>query len=102
MNPNLILEGRYTYGWGAILSQNIGLLAIANTTIPVTLPFVNQRDRVPTIANAAGNAVDQRVHELTSFGPYDNFSYKQNFSGSATWMMGSHTTKFGAHLFDLP
>ncbi|HEX7772721.1 MAG TPA: carboxypeptidase-like regulatory domain-containing protein, partial [Pyrinomonadaceae bacterium] len=50
VNPNLILEGRYTYGWGAILSRNVGLLALANTTVPVNLPFENQRDRVPTIA----------------------------------------------------
>lgn len=95
VNPNLILEGRYAYGWGAILSRNVGLLALENTTIPVNLPFENQRDRVPTIANAAGTALINGFTNLTSFGPYDNFSYKHNFSGSATWIFGSHTTKFG-------
>ena len=95
VNPNLILEGRYAYGWGAIFSRNVGLLALANTTIPVNLPFANERDRVPTIANAAGTALINGFTNLTSFGPYDNFSYKHNFSGSATWILGSHTTKFG-------
>jgi len=89
VNPNVIIEGRYAYGYGAILSQNVGTLALANTTIPVTLPFANTRDRVPTLT---GNGFTG----LTSFGPYDNFSYKHNFNGGLTWVFGSHTTKYGA------
>ncbi len=96
VNPNLIIEGRYAYGWGAILSHNVGFLAKQNTTVPVNLPFENQRDRVPTIANAQGTALINGFTNLTSFGPYDNFSYKHNIGGSATWIFGSHTTKFGA------
>jgi hypothetical protein len=95
VSPNLILEGRYAYGWGAILSHNVGLLALANTTVPVNLPFANQRDRIPTISNAAATPLINGFTNLTGFGPYDNFSYKHNFSGSATWIFGSHTTKFG-------
>ena len=87
-SPNLIFEARYNYGYGAILSGNIGSLALSNTTVPVTLPFANQRDRVPTLT---GNGFTG----LTSFGPYDNFSWKQNFNGSVTWISGSHTMKFG-------
>jgi hypothetical protein len=83
-----IFEGRYTYGYGAILSKNIGLLALANTQIPVTLPFENTRDRVPTLT---GNGFTG----LTSFGPYDNFSYKHNFTGSWTGVFGRHTLKAG-------
>ena len=89
LSPKTILEGRYTYGYGAILSENVGLLALANTTIPVTLPFVNNSDRIPTLT---GNGFTG----LTSFGPYDNFSYKHNFNGSVTWIFGNHTIKFGA------
>ena len=88
VSPRLIVEGRYNYGYGAILSKNIGTLALVNTTIPVTLPFVNQRDRVPTLT---GNGFTG----LTSFGPYDNFSYKHNFAGNVTWLAGSHAFKFG-------
>ncbi|MGB7200789.1 MAG: carboxypeptidase regulatory-like domain-containing protein [Pyrinomonadaceae bacterium] len=85
---NLIVEGRFTYGYGAILSQNIGALALTQSQIPVTLPFANQRDRIPTVT---GNG----FQGLTSFGPYDNFSYKRNWSGGVTWISGSHTMKYG-------
>ncbi len=87
-SPNLIFEGRYNYGYGAILSQNVGLLALSNTTVPVTLPFANQRDRIPSIS---GNGFTG----LRSFGPYDNFSYKHNFTGTTTWLVGNHAVKFG-------
>ncbi|HKQ73860.1 MAG TPA: TonB-dependent receptor [Blastocatellia bacterium] len=88
-SPKLIFEARYAYGYGAILSQNVGTLALANTNVPVTLPFTNTRDRVPTLT---GNGFTG----LTSFGPYDNFSYKHNLNGSLTALIGSHTIKAGA------
>ncbi|MFT3744865.1 MAG: TonB-dependent receptor [Pyrinomonadaceae bacterium] len=87
-SPKLVFEGRYNYGYGAILSSNTGLLALANTQVPITLPFVNQRDRIPSIA---GNGFTS----LASFGPYDNFSYKHNFTGTTTWLNGNHAIKFG-------
>ena len=89
MNPTTVIEGVYAYGYGAILSENVGLLALSNTTVPITLPFVNTRDRIPSITNNG-------FSNLSSFGPYDNFSYKHNFSGSLTKIFGSHTMKFGA------
>ncbi|MBK6799112.1 MAG: hypothetical protein IPG76_20610 [Acidobacteria bacterium] len=89
ISPKLIFEGRYAYGYGAILSQNVGTLALSNTSVPVTLPFVNTRDRVPTIT---GNGFTG----LTGFGPYDNFSYKHNFTGTLTGIFGNHTAKAGA------
>ncbi len=88
-NPQTILELRYTYSYGAILSRNVGLLALTNANIPVTLPYENQRDRVPTVT---GNGFTG----LGSFGPYDNFSNKSNYNASITQIFGSHTTKFGA------
>ena len=89
LSPNFIIEGRYNYGYGAILSGNIGLLSNQRTTIPIVLPFANERDRIPTVT---GNGFTG----LTSFGPYDNFSWKQNFTGGVTWISGSHTMKFGS------
>src|SRR6185295_10592705 len=41
MNPKTVLEGVYAYGYGAILSENVGLLALRNTSIQISLPFVN-------------------------------------------------------------
>ncbi|MEP7213190.1 MAG: carboxypeptidase regulatory-like domain-containing protein [Acidobacteriota bacterium] len=89
VSPNLIIEGRYNYSYGAILSNNVGLLALANSSIPVTLPFANQRDRIPSLT---GNGFTG----LTSFGPYNNFSDKHNYTGSISWLKGSHSFKFGA------
>ncbi|MEZ5425331.1 MAG: TonB-dependent receptor [Pyrinomonadaceae bacterium] len=88
-SPNVIIEGSYRFGYGAILSNNIGLLALANSPITPALPYSNQRDRVPTISGAG-------FSNLQGFGPYDNFSWKQNFSGSLAWVKGNHTLKFGA------
>jgi hypothetical protein len=87
--PNFIIEGRYTYGYGAILSENIGLLATVNSPIVIPTPYPNTRDRVSTITGNGFSA-------LQSFGPYDNFSWKQNFTGTVTWIKGNHTMKYGA------
>jgi hypothetical protein len=88
-SPSVIVEGRFTHGYGAILSNNVGLLALTNSPIQPPLPFANTRDRVPTII---GNGFSN----LQSFGPYDNFSWKQNFHGSLAWIRGNHTMKFGS------
>ncbi|MEJ7624327.1 MAG: TonB-dependent receptor [Pyrinomonadaceae bacterium] len=87
-SPRVIFEARYNYGYGAILSNNTGLLSLARTQVPVTLPFVNQRDRIPSLT---GNGFTG----LTSFGPYDNFSYKHNITGTTTFITGNHTFKIG-------
>lgn len=89
LRPNVIIEGSYRFGYGAILSKNIGLLALTNSPITPSLPYANQRDRVPTVSGNGFSA-------LQGFGPYDNFSWKQNFAGSLSWILGSHTMKFGA------
>ncbi|MFN6963141.1 MAG: carboxypeptidase regulatory-like domain-containing protein [Pyrinomonadaceae bacterium] len=87
-SSNLIIEGRYTFGYGAILSQNIGLLALARSPIQPPLAYQVQRDRVPTISGNGFSA-------LQGFGPYNNFSWKSNTSGSVTYIFGNHTTKYG-------
>ena len=87
-SPSLILVGRFTYGYGAILSQNIGTLALANSPITPVLAYQNTRDRVPTVSGNGFSA-------LQSFGPYDNFSWKKNASSDVTWIKGSHSLKFG-------
>jgi hypothetical protein len=86
--PNTILELRYNYAYGAILSENVGLISKQNANIPINLPFPNTRDRVTTLT---GNGFTG----LTSFGPYDNFSDKHNYTASFTWIAGNHTMKFG-------
>jgi hypothetical protein len=88
LSPRKILEARYAYGYGAILSDSIGLIARDVSSIPVSLPFENQRDMVPIITGNGFNA-------LQGFGNYNNFSWKQNFSSSLSWISGSHTMKYG-------
>ncbi|HMS40716.1 MAG TPA: carboxypeptidase regulatory-like domain-containing protein, partial [Pyrinomonadaceae bacterium] len=88
VGSNITLVGRYTYGYGAILSENVGTLALANSPITPPLPYAVQRDRVPTLLGTGFSG-------LQSFGPYDNFSWKQNFDGNATWIVGDHNFKFG-------
>ena len=88
LNTNTILEGRFTYGYGAILSENVGTLALINSPITVPLPYQNTRDRVPTMT---GNGFSS----LQGFGPYDNFSWKKNWAGSLTHTRGNHTVKAG-------
>lgn len=88
LTPNFIIEGRFTYGYGAILSNNVGLLSNKVSTINNTMPYANQRDRIPTLA---GNGYSN----LQGFGYYDNFSWKKNYTGTATYLFGNHITKFG-------
>jgi hypothetical protein len=89
LTPNVIIEGRYTFGYGAILSENIGKLSLDRSPITPPLAYTSQRDRVPTISGNGFSA-------LQGFGPYDNFSWKSNTAGSLTWIFNDHTFKFGA------
>ncbi len=89
LSSKVIIEGSYNHAYGAILSENVGSLALSNTNIAVTLPYANQRDRVPTLQ---GNG----FAGLTGFGPYDNFSTKSQYNASLTTVFGNHTTKYGA------
>ena len=88
-SSNMIFEGRYTFGFGAILSNNIGLLALTNSQISAPLAYPNTRDRIPSLT---GNGFTG----LTGFGFYDNFSWKGNVTGTMTYIAGNHTMKFGA------
>jgi hypothetical protein len=87
-SPSLVVVGRWTYGYGAILSNTIGTLALKNSSITPPLAYDRTRDFVPTVS---GNGFST----LTTFGDYDNFSYKHNFAGDVSWTRGTHTMKFG-------
>jgi hypothetical protein len=87
-NSGLVIVGRWTYGYGAILSNTIGTMALSNSPITPPLPYTKTRDFVPTVS---GNGFGG----LATFGDYDNFSYKHNFAGDVSWTKGTHTLKFG-------
>src|SRR6185369_9667156 len=88
INPRVVIEGVYAYGYGEIFMKTTGLLAKDVSPIAVPLPYESVRDVVP-IVNILGYG------PLTGFSNYDNFSWKQNFSGTVSWIRGSHTMKFG-------
>lgn len=88
INPKMILEGRYTYTYGAILLTNTGLIARANSPISVPLPYSNDDSRVPNLGISGLNT-------LTAFGDYSNFSDKHDYALNFTWILGNHTTKYG-------
>ncbi|HJY30829.1 MAG TPA: TonB-dependent receptor [Pyrinomonadaceae bacterium] len=88
MSPRVVLVGRWNYGYGQILSTDIGTIALVNSPILPPLAYAKTRDFVPTVS---GNGFST----LTTFGDYDNFSYKHNFSGDLSWLAGRHSMKFG-------
>ena len=89
LNPRMILEGRYAYGFGGIFTHTLGLISKDVSSIGVPLPYESVRDVVP-IVNILGFA------PLTGFSNYNNFSWKKNYSGTFTWIEGNHTMKYGA------
>ncbi|HEY6120039.1 MAG TPA: carboxypeptidase regulatory-like domain-containing protein, partial [Pyrinomonadaceae bacterium] len=90
LNPKAIVEVRYAYSYGAILSKNVGYLSLIKSTNPVILPFTNTRDRITSVS---GNGFGG----LTSFGPYNNFSNKHNFGAVLSLVHESHTLKAGGN-----
>jgi hypothetical protein len=86
--PNVIIQGRFTYGWGAIKTTDIGTLSLERSPITPNLPYPRTKDRIPSVT---GNGFTGLVGQ----GQYDNFSYKENFGGDVTWIKGSHSMKFG-------
>jgi hypothetical protein len=91
-HSNLVIVGRWNYGYGAILSNTTGTLALANSPITPVMAYQNSRDLVPQIGNGTNT---NGFSNLQAFGNYNNFSYKHNFAGDVTWTKGSHTFKFG-------
>jgi hypothetical protein len=87
-SPRLVIVPRWSYGYGAILSETTGTMALSRSPITPPLAYTRTRDFVPTIT---GNGFST----LTTFGNYDNFSYKHNVGTDVSWVSGVHTLKFG-------
>lgn len=87
-NPNMIFEGRFTYGYGAIYIDTVGLLAKKVSPIAVNLPYTSVRDTVPIVSVSGFNS-------LTGFSNYIDPSSKGNIAGNFTWIRNNHSMKFG-------
>jgi hypothetical protein len=89
VTPDLVNEVGYSYSYGAILSQPVGLISQAQSPdIHPNLPFNNLSGRVPTLFFTSGES-------LLGFGPYRDLNTNHAAFDSLTWIIGRHTTKYG-------
>ena len=91
-SPTTVIEIGASYSFGDVPSEVIGLLNRTNspnvTNALPAFPFTVTRGRVPTIT---GNGFSN----LSTFGPYSDFSYNKAINGTVSKVFGTHTTKFG-------
>ena len=97
LSPSLINEAGYSFSYGAIVSQPIGLALSENSpnvTAAVKLPFKVTLDRIPSLFFTGGYTGANE----SGFGPYDDFNRNHNFYDNVTWVRGLHTLKFGTSI----
>ena len=89
LSPSLINEAGYSYSYGAIVSDPIGLDASVNSPdIKVKLPYAVTLGRIPTI-NFGG------VSSVGGFGPYRDYNRNHQWFDNVTLIRGKHTVKVG-------
>ena len=89
VTPNVLNEAGYSYSYGAIASNPIGLTSRANSPdVNVPLPFQVTLSRIPNVAIQGGTSI-------SSFGPYRDFNRDHNIYDNFTWIHGKHTMKYG-------
>ena len=89
VSPNVVLDGGYSYSYGAILTEVVGRVnQQSSPSIQVPLPFTNTRGRVPTLTGIGYTGI-------AGFGPYDNFSNNHGVHANLSWISGTHTMRFG-------
>jgi len=89
ITPHFVNEAGYSYSYGAILSQPVGLESEAlSPDIRPNLPFKNLSGRVPELGFKNGE-------NLFGFGPFRDLNTNQTAFDSLTWIIGQHTTKYG-------
>jgi len=89
ITPRLLNESGYSYSYGAVLSQPVGLVSEAvSPDIHPNLLFKNLSGRVPTLNFGDGES-------LVGFGPYRDLNSNHSAFDNFTWIIGQHTTKYG-------
>jgi outer membrane receptor protein involved in Fe transport len=88
--PTWLNEGGYSYSYGAIISNPVGLInSTISPDIQTTLPFPATLTRVPGLVFTGGTSI-------TGYGPYRDFNRNHNVFDNMTKLMGEHTLRFGA------
>ncbi len=87
-------EAGWAWTHGGINSTPVGYAARANSPdINPTLVYPGNPVRIPSLVFTGGLA------SVTSYGPYNNFSYNHSIFDNITKTLGAHTLKFGATFY---
>ncbi len=92
ISPSLLNEVEYAWSYGAVLSNNTGQLASANSpdvAAAISLPFATNLGRIPSIQFGAGNA------SFFGFGNYKDYNKNNAIFDNLTKTLGKHNLKFG-------
>ena len=89
MSPTLLNDAGYTYAWGGIKSDAIGLASLTNSPdVKPTLPFPTTSHVVPSLSFTTGQGI-------SATGPYYSYDRDQTAFDTLTKTMGEHSLKFG-------
>lgn len=88
-SPTLLNDAGYTYSWGGITSDAIGLALLANSPdIKPTLPFATVSHVVPSVSITG-------IQGISATGPYWSYDKDQTVFDTLTKIVGTHSMKFG-------
>ncbi|MGA1983643.1 MAG: carboxypeptidase-like regulatory domain-containing protein [Acidobacteriaceae bacterium] len=88
--PNLLFDMGYAFSSGAVVSTPIGEIASANSPdVNPGLPFVGTIGVIPSLSFSGIGP------SISSDGIYRDYNRNHNGFGSATYIRGVHTLKFG-------
>jgi hypothetical protein len=93
-SPTLVNEAGWAWSHGGIFSNPVGLMASANSPdVKPALILPGNPSRIPTLAFIGG------LTGISSYGPYNNFSYNHSIFDNITKTVARHTIKAGAVFF---
>lgn len=87
----LLNETGYSWSYGAVTSNPIGLNTVAaspDVASAITLPFGNPLARIPNLDFSSGSG-------YFGFGPYRDFNRNHNIFDNLSWVKGRHNLQFG-------
>ncbi|MFL6436126.1 MAG: carboxypeptidase regulatory-like domain-containing protein [Terriglobales bacterium] len=89
ISPTIVNDGGYTYSWGGITSDAIGLASLTNSPdVKPTLPFATTSHVVPSLSFTTGQGI-------SATGPYYSYDRDQTAFDTLTKTLGEHAFKFG-------
>ncbi|HWC17626.1 MAG TPA: carboxypeptidase regulatory-like domain-containing protein, partial [Terriglobales bacterium] len=96
LTPTFLIETGYGYSYGAIVSNPVGYVTLANSpnvanVLGPKLPFKTTLNRIPSLSFQS-----TALSPIGTFGPYRDYNRNHTAFGNVTKVMGTHTVKFGA------